>query len=346
MEIFDEHSSFTAWANRWFKYKRIGLSRDYGIALQSQVKYLTKYFGDIAVTEIKPYDVDYVIGEIASCNPYTQKPTAKKTLRDLRNTARNIFDYVVENTYGYSKKTARRTKLPSTAPKKDRRALTAKEIEWVVNEEHRGRLSAIIMTFCGLRSGELIPLEWNDIDFERSLLQVRKSVKKKTTNSYEIKHGTKNGKTRNIPIPEQILPILHDAKQESAFPYICCQCDGSLHSPTSWKKLWHSFNNVLSHQYGSTQQASRNIYHPLGIKKRVEQITPHMFRHTYATLLYTSGVDSLSAQKLLGHASIATTLDIYTHLEEERYVVSLEDFSRFIKKFWGDADAAAAVVVR
>lgn len=78
MVRYDENASFGLWADRWFKYKCIGLSRDYSIAIQSQVGYLTDYLGDIAVTEIKPYDVDYVIGEIATCNPYTKKPTAKK----------------------------------------------------------------------------------------------------------------------------------------------------------------------------------------------------------------------------------------------------------------------------
>ena len=69
-----------------------------------------------------------------------------------------------------------------------------------------------------------------------------------------------------------------------------------------------------------------------------------MFRHTYATLLYTSGVDPLSAQRLLGHSDISTTLAIYTHLEEERYEVSVEDFCKYIRKFWGES--GSSVIVR
>ena len=262
------------------------------------------------------------------------------------NTAKSIFDFVCFNSEYYNKNPASNVTLPANAPQTNRRSLTRKEVEWVVNTPHRGRIAAIIMTFCGLRSGELIPLEWNDIDFENALLHVSKSVKKKDTNAYEIKHGTKNGKTRSVPVPEKILEILQEFKNTATSPYICCQCDESLHTPTSWKKLWESYNNVMSHLYASSQQASRNIFHPLGLRKRVEKITPHMFRHTYATLLYTSGVDPLSAQKLLGHSNIATTLAIYTHLEEERYEVSVENFSKFISQFWGDAGAASSVVVR
>lgn len=334
MVRYDENASFGLWADRWFKYKCIGLSRDYSIAIQSQVGYLTDYLGDIAVTEIKPYDVDYVIGEIATCNPYTKKPTAKKTLRDLRNTARSIFDYVVENTDGYTKNPARKTKLPTTAPKETRRALTAKEIEWVINTEHRGRLPAIIMTFCGLRAGELIPLEWNDIDFDDCSMYIGKSVKKTDNNTYEIKYATKNGKTRTIPIPPNVMEELKKYRDISPTSFICSQTDGSMHTPSSWRKLWDSYNNNLSHLYASFVQAGKSKYDPKGIKKKVDRITPHYFRHTFATLLYTSGVDPLTAQKLLGHSHISTTLAIYTHLENEKVVVSVEKYEIYIKKYW------------
>lgn len=334
MVMYDENAPFELWAKRWIKYKCIGLSRDYKIAIQSQVGYLINYLGSMAVATIKPFDIDYVIAEIADCNPYTKKPTAKKTLRDLRNTARNIFDFVSENIDGYTKNPARKTKLPINAPKDTRRALTPKEIEWVIKTEHRGRIAAIIMTFCGLRAGELIPLEWNDIDFEKSLLYVGRSVKKVAHNTYEVKYATKNGKTRCIPIPPNVLDELKKHKQNSRSSYICCQIDGGMHTPTSWRKLWDSYNNNLSHLYASFVQADKSINDPSGIKKRVDKITPHIFRHTFATMLYTSGVDPLSAQKLLGHSHISTTLAIYTHLEEEKYVVAVQEYEVYIKRFW------------
>ena len=108
----NENTPFWEWAKHWSKYKCIGLSKDYRSAIQSQVRYLTHYLGDMEVKSIRPFDVDYVIGELANYNPYTQKPTAKKTLRDLRNTARNIFNYVADNTDNYTKNSADKSKLP------------------------------------------------------------------------------------------------------------------------------------------------------------------------------------------------------------------------------------------
>ena len=56
----------------------------------------------------------------------------------------------------------------------------------------------------------------------------------------------------------------------------------------------------------------------------IEHITPHMLRHTYATLLYDAGVDVKSAQEFLGHADIQTTLKIYTHLTEQKKQTAID----------------------
>ena len=47
----------------------------------------------------------------------------------------------------------------------------------------------------------------------------------------------------------------------------------------------------------------------------IPKFTPHWLRHTFATLLYLSGVDVLTAKEQLGHSDIKTTLSIYTHLD-------------------------------
>lgn len=127
---------------------------------------------------------------------------------------------------------------------------------------------------------------------------------------------------------------LLEYKKSSKSRFICPKADDTMHTPSSWKRLWESFNNALSHHYATLQQSQQSIYNPKGIKKRVDKITPHMFRHTYATLLYTSEVDVLSASKLLGHSDVSVTLKVYTHLQESSYNVSIIKFDEFIKHFF------------
>ena len=61
----------------------------------------------------------------------------------------------------------------------------------------------------------------------------------------------------------------------------------------------------------------------------IENITPHMLRHTYATLLYFAGVDILTAKEQLGHSDIKMSMEVYTHLDKihkRKSMSKLDDF--------------------
>ena len=105
-----------------------------------------------------------------------------------------------------------------------------------------------------------------------------------------------------------------------------------MHTVSSWRRLWDSYHTQLSHKYATVKQSKQNLYSPKGVKVKIEKITPHMLRHTFATLLYTSGVDVLTASKLLGHSNISITLEIYTHLKEEKYIISIENYEIYIEE--------------
>src|SRR5580658_1041306 len=103
--------------------------------------------------------------------------------------------------------------------------------------------------------------------------------------------------------------------------------------PPSLKKLvaarrppGHSDGPLLVNRFGapmkpqSVRSKLRRFAAEAGLERRV---TPHMLRHTAATLLIETGVDIRFVQRLLGHASIATT-EIYTHVTDEALRITLE----------------------
>jgi integrase len=53
-------------------------------------------------------------------------------------------------------------------------------------------------------------------------------------------------------------------------------------------------------------------------KDKIKGLTPHVFRHNFATVLYYAGVDIKEAQRLCGHSNVQLTLDIYTHLDQKK----------------------------
>ena len=89
----------------------------------------------------------------------------------------------------------------------------------------------------------------------------------------------------------------------------------------TFKRAWASYLHYLNIEAGG-RDASRS--RPV---QAIDNITPHMFRHTYATLLYDSGVDIKSAQKFMGHADAAITFDIYTHLSKEQEKKAVQAFN-------------------
>ena len=328
--MYDENSPFNVWADKWFLYKSVGISDGYKSAISSQVRYLSDYFGDTPVKEIRPMQICDMINELAVENPNTRRPSSKQLLKDIRCVASSIFSYVSANT-NYDNNPAKVVTIPKDAPKNTRRALTEEEIGWLIDFDHKARLPALIMCFCGLRAGEMIPLLWSDIDFTNGEISVTKSVSRKT-GGYKVKQGTKNGKKRKVRVPKSLLNELQTYRDNADSRYVCSKTDGNMHTVSSWRRLWDSYHTQLSHKYATVKQSKQNLYSPKGVKVKIEKITPHMLRHTFATLLYTSGVDVLSASKLLGHSNISITLEIYTHLKEERYIISIENYEEYIEE--------------
>ena len=68
------------------------------------------------------------------------------------------------------------------------------------------------------------------------------------------------------------------------------------------------------------------------IKQLKPTLTPHYFRHNYATLLFEAGVEPLIAMKMLGHTDYQTTANIYTHLKSEMLKKSSVDMQEVFRK--------------
>ena len=101
---------------------------------------------------------------------------------------------------------------------------------------------------------------------------------------------------------------------------------------SAFSSAWNSYMNHLNLLYGG-KPASRSRKKLMLIKP----FTPHMLRHTYATMLYDAGVDIKSAQKFLGHANIEMTLAVYTHLTKFKIDGAIDNLNAHIAEM-GYAD--------
>lgn len=143
----------------------------------------------------------------------------------------------------------------------------------------------------GLREGELLGLTWDDVDFTRSEIHVKKQWKKIDTNKYGFGVLKKKNSKRTIPISLNAKRLLLEYKEQ----FNAVGLDNRVFALQNYNVI----TNVL--------KASRGI----GI-----DVTMHMLRHTYATNLIANGVDFKTTAALLGH-DVEMTMRTYSHVTDD-----------------------------
>lgn len=160
------------------------------------------------------------------------------------------------------------------------KVLTEKEVVAILNAVHNLKHKAMLLLVysAGLRAGELINLQVNDIDSE----QMRVFV-----------HGGKGKKDRVTILSQKALDVLREYfKKYKPKGYLFEGASGGRYSDTSLRKVFHQ---------------------ALTKSKINKKVTLHSLRHSFATHLLEKGVDIRYIQVLLGHNSSKTT-EVYTHI--------------------------------
>ncbi|WP_456414363.1 tyrosine-type recombinase/integrase, partial [Oceanithermus profundus] len=208
--------------------------------------------------------------------------------------------------YGYLEHSpAEIAELPKTRPEQRKaRALSQGEIERLLEAARGTRYYPLLYTTLalGLRRGEVLGLRWEDVDFDRDELAVQRiivPVAGKTTVGEPKTEGSK----RILPLPPDLRDVLLDWGVELerlrlyggwVFP-----AGTGAETPINPRNLERAFKGLLK-------------------KAGLPDYRFHDLRHTFATRTLASGVDPKTVSGLLGHTTVAMTLDIYTHLERER----------------------------
>ena len=216
--------------------------------------------------------------------------------------------------------------MPPSKDKKDIRFLTEEE-QQIFEEEagftnHAYPFQLILQT--GLRTGELIGLTFDCVNFENRTIRVEKQLEyryaegywragpPKTTNSY-----------RTIPMTNTAYSILKAEAELRLYRYEAPVIGNELsyHDPKSGKMKTLKMKDLVFIN-PRTGEPTKNSTYDTRIGKICERcgLQPfgmHALRHTFATRCIERGVQPKVLQKLLGHAHLSTTMDLYVHVTEE-----------------------------
>lgn len=333
IDLSAKNEKFKEWSAMWLASKKGNVSAVYYSGLEGKVSALNDALGDYPIGKIIPADIQSFINAIAEKNPHTNRPSAKKTLRDFKGIVEQIFCLAIENRV-VDFNPAQYVRIPARAPKETRRALTEEEQQWIVDTPHRAQRAAMIMMYAGLRRGEVIPLQWKDIDLSNGTIHVAKSVEMVNGKAHQKSGGKTLSSERVVDIPNRLIAFLQKEKgKASPLELVCPAANGGMMGETAFRRMWESYLTDLNFKYGNrmdtTGKPAKSKCNPNGIPRTIPPITAHWLRHTFATMLYLSGIDVLTARDQLGHSDIKTTLDIYTHLDRKykrRSMSKLNDY--------------------
>lgn len=176
------------------------------------------------------------------------------------------------------------------------RELSAVEMTTLIDacERLRDRFLLSLLRGTGLRIGEALGLRHEDVDTLRGVVVVRQPL--------NVNRARAKTFSRDVPVDPALVRLYSDYLHEE---YGLLDCD------YVFVNLWaEPVGRPMS--YPSVDRLVRRLRARTGI-----EFTPHQFRHSYATDLLRRGVAVEVVQHLLGHASISTTVDTYSHLGME-----------------------------
>lgn len=215
--------------------------------------------------------------------------------------------------------------LEGDANEKD--AFTHEQTErlFLAANRHPDGILIYILYYFGLRIGEALGLQWGDFDWERNTLHVQRQIDMNAPKGSAISSLKTKKSDRYIGIPIQVRDYLYE-RREMPNVYVLHKENGEHLTKDTQRHIWIEMMvdagfAHLKDRYLEDKQAAIEFGmkppEPHIDKDYEVDITPHWFRHNYATSLFEGEVDPVTAMRMLGHANITTTANVYTHVKEK-----------------------------
>ena len=259
-------------------------------------KHINPFFGDIPLNQIDTAFIQQFF--------QTKQHLSKSYTRQMLIMLHEILANAVEDGKILSDPTtSKRITLPDKATK--RNALEAEQFYNIIS--HLSNLAGdealliALLCFTGMRRGEVLGLQWDSVLDDKILVR-SEIIFKGNTPVYNEYTKSKSG-LREIPLMDELKPFL--CNRQTGF--------------------------VLGNDHPYTQSKFDRMWQRIGKKINLYGATPHIFRHTYLTMLAASGVDPKTIQALAGHADFNFTFDRYVDKDKNNMLDAGSQFSQHIK---------------
>jgi len=227
-----------------------------------------------------------------------------RTVEYIHSTARKALAKAEE--WDLVRKNVARYARPPAKEHKEHRTLTVPQSKAFFAAAAEDRLEAlyVLALTTGLRRGELLGLKWADIDLEKTTLSVSRSMDTLYGPPEEKAPKRESSRRTVVLVPEAVAVLrLHRRRQAQE----------RLAVGPAWRERDLVFPTTLGTPMLGDNLLKRNL-RPLLEKAGLPPLTFHELRHTFATFHLASGERPKVIQEILGHSSIKTTMDTYSHV--------------------------------
>lgn len=261
-------------------------------------------WGDTPIDQISTRDIQEFLNK--------RSHLAAKTLREMLNLLKQIFDSAIEDKL-ITSNPARSSRLSNPGKASvSRKALDQETLAEIAGKLHllneNDRRFLALALYTGMRKGEIIGLKWEDVDVAENLIYVRRSANVNKGKAIVGEPKTASGK-RDIPIAPDLL---HNLMPLKANGYIIVgQRNRSGQTPISGT----TYNLMIDR-----------------IEKTIDMhgATAHVFCHSLGTLLYDASQNVKTVQDIMGHSDFKTTTDRYVHPVEARKQSAMQKVNSLI----------------
>lgn len=306
----DEHSDLEnatdmlvdAWFEYWIDLKkktvRPNTVRNYSKRYERNIK---NVIGNKLLTEVKPIHCQKIFSDMADEGYKTT------TIYQTRIALYNMLEFAKENEVIITNPCKKSVKSDIGKPSDKKEALTIDDqrrfLAAAKGQSYEYQYRFALQT--GLRTGELVGLKWEDINFERKTLTIERSMEfRYKVGEWRVGPPKSKSGYRTIPLTDEAICILKAQKEKNRKLKVIYK---------EWADTVFLCRKGQPVKNSTYDTALFKICDKAGIKR----FSMHVLRHTFATRCIEGGMTPKTLQKILGHSNIGITMNLYVHITEE-----------------------------
>ena len=255
--------------------------------------------GNVRLTKLSPEQLERLYGRMLAAG------SSPRTVRHVHTVLHNALERATKRSR-IARNVAELVEPPSAA-RVEMRVFSEDEAQRFLAAIKGDRFETlyVLALSTGMRQGELLGLRWRDVDLERRALQVRQTVAFLRGGGYIFGEPKTAKSRRNVTLTAIATAELRRHRTR--------QAEARLAVGSAWQDLDLVFCNEVGGPIDGSNILQRHFY-PLLMRANLPRIRFHDLRHTCATLLLGRGVHPKVVSEMLGHATIAITMDTYSHV--------------------------------